>query len=119
MAAAGSPCPAPSSASRLARAPSSALSSGFPSGLAVSAGGVDLGDDLGRSALSLAVEAGHANCVEQLITRSANISHADHAQQTPMSIAAAAGHEAIVQAMLQYKLAQDEKLLQQIDVGDD
>ena len=80
-----------------------------------SSGGVDIGDQHGKSALMLAVEAGRANCVEQLITRGANISCADHAQQTPMAVAER-GHEAILEMMLAYKLAQDEKLLRQIDV---
>lgn len=62
------------------------------------------------------MEAGHAGCVTQLITRGANISFADRHQQTPMQAAAEKGHAAISEAMLQYKLAQDEKLLRQIDV---
>ena len=73
----------------------------------------------GRARLTFAVDAGHAGCVEQLITRGANISHCDHAQQTPMAVAAARGLDAIVATMLEYKLAQDEKLLRQIDVGDE
>ena len=87
--------------------------------LAASSEGVDGSDSLGRSALTFAVDAGHAGCVEQLITRGANISHCDHAQQTPMAVAAARGLDAIVATMLEYKLAQDEKLLRQIDVGDE
>ena len=84
--------------------------------MAASSAGVDSGDACGKSALKLAVEAGHAHCVTQLITRGANISFADHQQQTPMSAAAEKGHAAISEAMLQYKLAQDEKLLRQIEV---
>ena len=94
--------------------------------LANSKGGIDeVGQEpRGRSALHLAVEAGHAVCVEQLITRGANISKADASQRfadqaTPMQLAALSGREDLLQMMLQYKLAQDEKLLKQIDVGDE
>ena len=81
--------------------------------------GVDGADEVsGKTALRLAVEAAHAGCVHQLITRGANISHADSAQQTPMQVAVELGHVEISEAMLAYKLAQDEKLLRQIDVGD-
>ena len=45
---------------------------------------VDAEDRDGKTALQLAVEAGEAGCVHQLLTRGANISHADHRQQTPM-----------------------------------
>jgi len=83
---------------------------------AVSSAGVDSGDKQGKSALKLAVEAGEAGCVTQLITRGANISFADAAHQTPMQAASELGHETISESMLSYKLAQDEKLLRQIDV---
>lgn len=83
--------------------------------LARSAGGVDyVGEDVrGQSALHLAVDAGHAGIVEQLITRGANISSADHAQQTPMQAASDGGREDLVKVMLDYKLAEDEKRLAQ------
>ena len=89
--------------------------------LARSTGGVDHPADepLGRSALHLAVAAGHAVCVEQLITRGANISAADTQQGTPMNAAGQSGRDDLVKLMLEYKLAQDEKLLRQIDVGDE
>ena len=54
--------------------------------------------------------------VDQLITRDANISKVDHAQQTPMHAASALGYEEIAEAMLKYKLAQDEKLLNQVGI---
>jgi Arf-GAP/GTPase/ANK repeat/PH domain-containing protein 2 len=81
---------------------------------------IDAGDQLGKSALKLAVESGAARCVTQLITRGANISYADSAHQTPMQAAAELGHEAICEAMLAYKLAQDEKRLaeMQLDVDE-
>ena len=58
-------------------------------------------------------------CVTQLITRGANISFADHSQQTPMQAAAELGLQAISEAMLQYKLAQDEKLLRSMPIDVD
>ena len=57
--------------------------------------------------------------VRQLLCKGANISSVDHEQQTPMHAAAELGYEEISEAMLRYKLAQDEKLLRQIDVGDE
>ena len=53
-----------------------------------------------------------------LITRGANISSADRQQRTPMQAAATGGREDLVTMMLEYKLAQDEKLLRQIDVSE-
>jgi len=86
--------------------------------LSTSAAGIDARDVLGKSAMMVAVEKGQANCVQQLLTRGANISHADHQRQTPMTAAAERGLHAISEAMLQYKLAQDEKLLRQsLDLG--
>ena len=86
--------------------------------LSTSAAGIDARDVLGKSAMMIAVEMGQANCVQQLLTRGANISHADHQRQTPMTAAAERGLHAISEAMLQYKLAQDEKLLRQsLDLG--
>ena len=79
----------------------------------------DAGDGAGKTALKLAVEAGEAGCVTQLITRGANISSADDAHQTPMQAAAELGHEAICEAMLTYKLAQDEKRLAQMQLDVD
>ena len=83
-------------------------------------------------------------CVEQLITRGANISAADAQQGTPMHAAGESGRDDLMKLMLEYKLAQvifcqsprmhscnrpnilhacnraqDEKLLRQIDVGDE
>ena len=89
--------------------------------LARSAGGVDhaASDPDRKTALHLAVDAGHAVCVEQLITRGANISAADAHQGTPMHAAGLGEREDLVKLMLEYKLAQDEKLLRQIHVGDD
>ena len=84
--------------------------------LARSPGGVDATDPKGKTALKLAVEAGEAGCVGQLVTRGANISAADGSDQTPMQAAAELGHDEIVEVMLQYKLAQDEKLLRQVVV---
>jgi hypothetical protein len=84
--------------------------------LAGSTEGVDYGDRLGKSALKLAVEAKHDGCVQQLLTRDANISCTDAQQQTPMQAAAELGYDEISEAMLKYKLAQDEKLLRQIEV---
>jgi len=78
---------------------------------------VDAEDPKGRTPLLLAVLAGQVSCVVQLVTRGANISHADHEHVTPMVAAESPGLEAILQAMLSYKLAQDEKLLAQL--GDD
>ena len=75
---------------------------------------LDAADPAGKTALKLAVEAGQAGCVGQLITRGANISAADGAGQTPMAAAAELGHDEILDTMLQYKLAQDEKLLRQV-----
>ena len=60
-----------------------------------------------------------AGCVELLITRGANISHADKEHVTPMQASAELGLDEISELMLRYKLEQDEKLLRQIDVGDD
>jgi len=80
------------------------------------AAAVDAEDPTGKTALMLAVIAGEAGCVGQLITRGANISHADHSHATPMSAAEAPGFEEILQAMLTYKLGQDEKLLAQVVV---
>lgn len=48
---------------------------------------VDAEDPTGKTALMLAVVAGEAGCVGQLITRGANISHADHSHATPMAAA--------------------------------
>ena len=76
-------------------------------------GEVDAAGPEGKTALKLAVEGGHSDCVDQLITRAANISAADSAGATPMQAAAELGHDAILNAMLAYKLAQDEKLLSQ------
>lgn len=67
---------------------------------AVSSAGVDSGDNQGKSALKLAVEAGEAGCVTQLITRGANISFADAAHQTPMQAASELGHETISESMV-------------------
>ena len=90
---------------------------------AYTAGGVDweASDPRGRSALHLAVAAGHAVGVEMLITRGANISAADGGQATPMQLAAEGGRDDLVTVMLEYKLAQDEKRLAQHlpDVGDE
>ena len=80
---------------------------------------VDVPDGEGRSALRYAVDKGRASCVELLITRGANISHADRAHVTPMQAAAELGLDEISELMLRYKLEQDEKLLRQIDVGDE
>ena len=52
----------------------------------------------------------------QLITRGANISHADHRHQTPMQAASELDLVAISEMMLSHKLAQDEKLLRQLDL---
>ena len=50
--------------------------------------------------------------------RQANISSVDQSQATPMHAASSAGREDLVKLMLDHKLAEDEKLLRQIDVGD-
>ena len=52
--------------------------------------------------------------VSQLLTRGANISHADHLNQTPLQVASELGHDGLMESMLAYKLAQDEKLLAQV-----
>jgi len=74
---------------------------------------VDAEEPSGKTPLRLAVDAAEAGCVLQLLTRGANISYADHAGQTPMQAALEHGHEDLQQLMLDYKLAQDEKLLEQ------
>ena len=50
------------------------------------------------------------------LTKYLNISYADAHNHTPMQAAAELGLDDICEQMLSYKLAQDEKLLRQIDV---
>ena len=69
---------------------------------------VDVEDDRGRTALRLAVDGGQAGCVMQLLTRGANISHADSGGQTPMQVAIANGSDGLTEVPLARKLAQDE-----------
>ena len=85
--------------------------------LAASAAGIDsAAEATGKNPLHLAVAAGREVCVMQLITRGANISHADASHRTPMQAASELGLTAISDAMLNHKLAQDEKLLRQLDL---
>jgi len=74
---------------------------------------VDSEESTGRTPLRLAVDGEHAGCVMALLTRGANISHADHKGQTPMQAAIENGSDGLQEVMLAYKLAQDEKLLAQ------
>ena len=77
---------------------------------------VDAPDAEGKTALRCAVDKGQKACVLQLITRGANISAADPSGQTPMQSAQQQGQEELADAMLSYKLSQDEALLACIHV---
>mmetsp|Transcript_19613 Transcript_19613/g.66178 ORF Transcript_19613/g.66178 Transcript_19613/m.66178 type:complete len:93 (-) Transcript_19613:204-482(-) len=80
--------------------------------------GVDPEDDVGKTPLRVAVDRNRAEAVSALLTRGANISHADVSGMTPMGAAQQHGHEELAQTMLEYKLAQDEKLLAQVIVDE-